>query len=109
MLPRNLRPMRLSRRGRVFLVAEQVTAWNLRGRLLLPAISITPGGLIAYRTGPQKTAERHQMAWFDRFGKEISKVGSSPGQEAFAAALSPNGRLIAFGAQIWLLDPERNF
>ena len=82
-------------------VAEQV---------LGNALTVSNSETIAYRTG--SAGGRRQLTWFDRFGKELSKLGA---EQASAAdpAISRDGRRLAFWrnvngrADIWTLDLVR--
>jgi eukaryotic-like serine/threonine-protein kinase len=82
-------------------VAEQV---------LGNALTVSNSETIAYRTG--SAGARRQLIWFDRSGKELSKLGA---EQAIAAdpAISRDGRRLAFWrsmngrADIWTLDLVR--
>jgi Tol biopolymer transport system component/tRNA A-37 threonylcarbamoyl transferase component Bud32 len=88
-------------------IAEQVA---FRSGFYSAAISASATGILAYRSGP---AERRQFIWFDRSGREISKVGNLDSADASAPSMSPDGRYIALdrtmdtNRDIWLLETAR--
>ena len=77
----------------------------------LPAISVAPGGVIAYRVG-SGGADR-QFVWFDRSGKEMEMVGGRDDAGPLSPNLSPDGRQLALlrrvngNADVWLLEVRR--
>jgi eukaryotic-like serine/threonine-protein kinase len=77
--------------GSPFPVAQQIAEGpNMAG------LSASPAGTIAVRTGA--TGGRRQIAWFDRAGKEIGKVGDSG--FLLDPSLSRDGRYIAVRRQV---------
>ena len=91
--------------GEPFPVLENVGFNTNSGR---SQFTVSENGTVVYRTG--SLAER-QLTWFDRQGKEISKVGPSTTFED--VVLSPDGKRIAASrtvdgnADISVLDIER--
>ena len=71
--------------GDPLLIAEGVNA----GSAVPPALSTSPTGVIAYRTGGMR-----QLLWFDREGKALGSLGE-PHDTIGAPALSPDGRRVA--------------
>jgi Tol biopolymer transport system component len=77
-------------------------------RAELPAVSVSKAGPIAYRAGVD--GEKHQIAWFNRFGKEISKIGRVESFGVSYLSLSPDERRLAVqrtskgNTDIWLTD-----
>jgi dipeptidyl aminopeptidase/acylaminoacyl peptidase len=104
----NFDPVRVALKGDPFLVAQQVVQ-STGGAPNLGAVSTSPAGPIAYRTGG--AGGRRQLAWFDRSGKEIEKVGAP--DTTYGPALSPDGRRAAMSRSVngnidvWLLELER--
>ena len=100
-------PVRLALTGNPFPVAEQVAVDILN----LAALSASSTGPIVYRTG--SAGGQRQLAWFDRSGKELGKVGDPDGNLAFGStSLSPDGRRVAISRSggnfdIWLLEMGR--
>jgi serine/threonine protein kinase/Tol biopolymer transport system component len=80
-------PVRLTLNGNPFLVAAPPPAGQP-----IRVLSASAAGPIAYRT-VSAGGSRRQLAWFDRSGKEIGKVGG-PGY-GIIPELSPNGRFVA--------------
>ena len=82
-------------------VAENVAVSITGGAFMF---SLSSGGLLAYRTGGEV---RHQLAWFDREGRQLEKVGE-PGPW-LGPVLSPDGMRVAAirGSEIWVLDLAR--
>jgi len=72
--------------------------------------SVTPTGLIAYRTG---SAADRQLTWIDRTGTELGTLGE-PDSSIRNPRLAPDGRRVAVGRgaqgnqDIWLLDGARS-
>jgi serine/threonine protein kinase len=93
-------PVRLEVSGSPFPVAQQVA-----GGPNMAALSASLAGTIAFRTGAP--GGRRQIAWVDRSGKEIGKVGDSGFM--LDPSLSRDGRYVALRRQveaansIWLL------
>jgi serine/threonine protein kinase len=75
------------------------------------AVSTSSTGVVVYRGG--SPAGRRQFVWFDRSGKEISRIGTPDAANPLDASLSPDGRRVALyrtvdgHPDIWLLDAER--
>jgi Tol biopolymer transport system component len=75
------------------------------------AVSASIAGPIVYRARPLQ--DDHQLIWFDRSGKEITRLGT-PSVTGLAPTLSPDGRHIAVSRlvdgnrDIWVLDLDRN-
>jgi Tol biopolymer transport system component len=88
-------------------LAEGIPADTVRGVAALSAGSDT----LAYRKG--SAAIKRQFVWFDRKGKELSRVGSAIPMGPSYASLSPDGRRLAVqrslegNTDILLLDAER--
>ena len=78
--------------------------------LWLSPIASSRAGPILYRTG--SAGGVRQFAWFDRTGRELSKVGE-PIAGMLSPALSPDGQRLAIhrsvngNTDIWLLDTAR--
>jgi Tol biopolymer transport system component len=88
--------------GDAFPVAGQARN-NLNGGLAASAVST---GLLVYLSALSR--EDNRLAWLDRNGKEIAKIGM-PGH-ALAVALSPDGKTVAIQREgtLSLLDLNRN-
>jgi eukaryotic-like serine/threonine-protein kinase len=75
------------------------------------AISASTTGPIAYRTG--SSGGKRQLAWIDRSGKEVAKIGEAHDFGPAYASMSPDGRQLAVqrgvegNSDIWLLDLVR--
>jgi eukaryotic-like serine/threonine-protein kinase len=86
------------------LVAERVVGQSL---------SVSGKGTIVYRTTSPNAQPRRQFVWFDRSGKELSKVGEPLNVQD--PAMSPDGRRVAVsriseaGRHIWILDLGQEF
>ena len=76
------------------------------------ALSASAAGPIVYRSGTG--GDERQLAWFDRSGKEIERVGD-PIHDANAPTISPDGNIVAFqyrpggNFDIGLLDMDTGF
>jgi Tol biopolymer transport system component len=87
-------------------VAEQVAS----GGVVSAALSVSAAGPIAYRTG---SGGKRQLAWMDRSGKVIGRIGEPEISGPRYMSLSPDNRRIAEqrsiqgNTDIWLLDLER--
>jgi dipeptidyl aminopeptidase/acylaminoacyl peptidase len=77
----------------------------------LPAISASATGTIVYRTG--SAGGQRQFIWFDRAGKELSRIGTPETHGPSYGSISPDRRRLAMqrtvdgNTDIWLLDLER--
>ncbi|MBI4472756.1 MAG: PD40 domain-containing protein, partial [Acidobacteria bacterium] len=97
---------RLVLTGSPYPVAEQmsVNSQNAAG------VSASMVGPIVYRSGSR--SGQRQLAWFDRSGKEIVKIGASV-DSAWRPSLSPNGRRVALtltvngNTDIWLAETTK--
>jgi Tol biopolymer transport system component len=67
--------------------------------------SVTPGGVMASRTGP---GNRNQLTWLDRRGSVLEKIGEPGELQGFS--LSPDQTRMALfrNGDVWLLDVKRN-
>jgi len=99
---------RLQFRGDPFPVLQQVG--RIPGTPGWVSFSVSSEGTLAYRTGG---SIKTQLAWFDRAGKELGKLGSP--EEIFAPKISPDQKRVAVfrrDAQglpdVWLLEPARD-
>jgi Tol biopolymer transport system component len=72
--------------------------------------SISETGMLAFRTAGG--TGRQQLAWFDRAGNEVGRVGA-PDENVLNLNLSPDGRRVAVNrsvqgnADIWLIETAR--
>jgi Tol biopolymer transport system component len=102
-------PVRLELIGDPTPVAEQVTSGT---RANIAALSTSPAGLIAYRTGPY--GGRRQLVWVNRSGQQVARLGDSHGFGPSYMSISPDNRRLAVqrtdggNTDIWLLDLDRN-
>ena len=77
----------------------------------LPAIAASSTGTIVYRTG--SAGGQRQFIWFDRAGKELSRIGTPETHGPSYGSISPDRRRLAMqrtvdgNTDIWLLDLER--
>jgi dipeptidyl aminopeptidase/acylaminoacyl peptidase len=99
-------PVRLELIGNPFPVAEQVASSGQ-----LAGVSASGASSIAYRTS--SSGAQRQFVWFDRSGKEISKVGESVSTTLSGPSLSLDGQRVALyrpvnrNVDIWLLETRR--
>jgi serine/threonine protein kinase len=98
---------RLELRGQPVPVVENIRHTVASG---IAAFSTSKDGTIAYRTGD--ATENYQLAWIDRSGREISKMGE-PGYY-LDPEISPDGTQVAVerstdnnNRDIWLLELAR--
>jgi eukaryotic-like serine/threonine-protein kinase len=76
----------------------------------IAALSASAAGPIAYRTGSRG---QRQLAWFDRAGQEIQRVGGADETATWGPALSPDERRVAVtrtvdgNEDVWLVDVGR--
>jgi Tol biopolymer transport system component len=95
--------------GNPFAIAEQVI---IEGRPSVVALSASAAGPIAYRAGSASGGGMRQLAWVDRSGKELEKVG--PPTTGVDPAMSPDGRQVALrrvvdaNDDVWLLEIGRS-
>jgi eukaryotic-like serine/threonine-protein kinase len=93
--------------GNPVAVAEQIPMDGLSG---LAALSVSNQGTVIYRSGPAG-AER-QLTWFDRSGRELSKVGAADALSPMVS-MSPDerrlgiSRSVAGNSDIWTVDLTR--
>ncbi len=69
------------------------------------AASVSAGGILVYEANLNRTS---QLAWLDRFGKELGKVGGI--QDERGISLSPDGMAagtVRMNQGIWLYDVQR--
>ncbi len=77
----------------------------------LPAIAASSTGTIVYRTG--SAGGQRQFIWFDRAGKELSRIGTPEARGPSYGSISPDRRRLAMqrtvdgNTDILLLDLER--
>ena len=107
LLAQNFDPERLALAGNPVPVAEAINVGLDPGRA---ALSVSSGGIIAYR--PDSVSGQGQLAWFDRAGHEIGKLGNPDSASSLNPSLSPDGRRVAVrrslgeDTDIWLLDTK---
>ncbi len=98
---------RLELSGRAFPVAEEMAA----GGGGSAAISASTTGPFVYRAG--LSSGQRQFVWFDRSGREISKIGEPISGSALNPSLSPDGSRLALqrtidgNIDIWQLELNR--
>ena len=103
-------PVRLQVTGDPFPISRNVAVNSEVG---IAALSSSAAGPIVYRTGSARG--QRQLAWFDRSGKEIGRVGAPDDAQAGAwgPSMSPDGRSVGLtrtidgNEDVWLLDTER--
>jgi eukaryotic-like serine/threonine-protein kinase len=98
-------PVGLELTGNPFPVAERVAS-GVQGA----GVSVSGAGSIAYRTS-SGSAQR-QFVWFDRSGKEISRVGDSAGSLSYPSLSRDGERVVLYRAvngnvDIWFLETRR--
>ena len=94
--------------GEAFPVAEQVQVNTANGRT---AFDVSQNGVLVYRSSGGLNT---QLAWFDRGGKELSRIGEPGGY--ISPKLSPDGKRVAVyrttgtgsPGDIWVNDLARN-
>jgi Tol biopolymer transport system component/tRNA A-37 threonylcarbamoyl transferase component Bud32 len=78
--------------------------------LNVAAVSVSAGGLVAYRTGG---ASQRQLAWVDRSGKALGPLGAPDANVLLHPSVSPDGhravvsRTVQGNLDLWLLDGTR--
>ena len=101
-------PDTLDPAGEVFPIAEHVFTTSLGWT----AMSVSEEGTLAYKVGA--SVGEGQLVWYDRSGKELSKVGTP--SNILAMALSPDEKVVAVarsqtdvrsGCDIWLHEIAR--
>jgi eukaryotic-like serine/threonine-protein kinase len=104
-----LDPVRLELTGNPVPVAEGIRVGLYE--LALAAVSVSAAGSLVYRSG---SGGQSQLAWVDRSGKEMGKVGGPDSLGAWDASISPNDRRVALcrvvegNTDVWLLDLGRS-
>jgi len=94
--------------GNALPIADQVA---FDGAASAAAISVSATGRLVYRAGIQ--AGQRQFIWFDRSGKEVTKVGAVDAAVAADPSASPDGRRLVLdrapggNLDVWILDVER--
>jgi Tol biopolymer transport system component len=94
--------------GEPIAIIERLAADSSAG---LAAVTASSSGTIAYRTG--RTGQQRQLIWFDRHGKELSRIGVPEERGPSYGSISPDGRRLAVqrtmdgNTDIWLVDLER--
>jgi len=97
---------RLEMGGEALPIAEQVSGQS--------GSSVSSNGVLVYRTGGLLPGA--QLSWFNRQGTLVGTVGGVNTFAAYAPALSPDGKRMAYGridpqsgnVDIWLYDFARN-
>jgi Tol biopolymer transport system component len=108
LLAQRFDPQRLTLGGNPAPVAEHVT-WGTRAEI--PALSASAAGPIAYRSG--SPGGKRQFVWFDRAGRELTRVGSPHSFGPSYLSMAPDSRRIAVqrteggNTDIWLVDLVR--
>jgi Tol biopolymer transport system component len=75
------------------------------------ALAVSPRGPIVYRTGD--AGGKRQFTWFDRSGRELSRIGTPEHYGPAYASMSPDQRRIAVqratdgNTDIWIVDLDR--
>ena len=106
---RGFDPARLTVESEPIPIAGGVASGTRAG---VAALSAAITGPIVFRTGDP--GGRHQFVWFDRTGRELSRVGSPHTFGPSYASMSPDGRRLAVqrtdagNTDVWLLDVERD-
>jgi Tol biopolymer transport system component/DNA-binding winged helix-turn-helix (wHTH) protein len=93
--------------GEPFRITDQV---HVDAAMSLAALSVSDTGSMIYRTG--SGGSQRQFVWYDRNGKELSRVGEPDGSGVLGPALSSDGRHIAMyrtvdgNSDIWRMELE---
>jgi Tol biopolymer transport system component len=101
-------PVDLSLRGEPLPLAEGVAA---EAGGAVAALAAASAGPIVYRTGG--AGGQRQFVWFDRSGRELSRVGTPETSGPAYASMSPDRRRLAVqratdgNTDIWIVDLER--
>jgi Tol biopolymer transport system component len=95
--------------GEAIRIVDDVQFNSANGR---GAFSVSPAGVLAYRSGSGLNVADRSLEWFDQSGKSLGKLG--PAREYLDAELSPDGRrvIVAEGAEdgsrsLSLIDLDR--
>jgi Tol biopolymer transport system component len=105
LLAQRLDADRLELTGNPYRVAEHVDVDKASS---LAAVSASPRGVIAYRT--RSAPPEHQLAWFDRTGKEVGRVGAPDTAAVADISVSADGQWVALhrtgngNEDIWTLN-----
>ena len=81
------------------------------GEGFIPALSASESGAIVFRTG--SPGQVRQLAWFDRSGNELGRVGDNSAAR-YGPSLSPDGHTVALtrivdgNSDVWLMDLQRS-
>jgi hypothetical protein len=97
--------VKLEMSGDAFPIAELGSALNA----VTGPYSVSMTGDLAYRVLPVTApGADSQLAWFDRVGKQVARVG--PVGQYSNIALSLDGKFVAFvrGGDVWVLDIEKD-
>jgi Tol biopolymer transport system component len=98
-------PERMTLDGDPAPVAAHVAAGT---RAEIAALSASPAGPIVYRSG--SPGGKRQFVWFDRDGRELTRVGSPHDFGPSYLAIAPDGRRLAVqrtdggNTDVWLID-----
>jgi Tol biopolymer transport system component/DNA-binding winged helix-turn-helix (wHTH) protein len=101
-------PDSLTLSGEPFRITDQL---NVDAAMSRAALSVSSTGSMIYRTG--SGGSQRQFVWYDRKGKELSRVGEPDGSGVLGPALSSDGRHIAMyrtvdgNSDIWWMELER--
>jgi Tol biopolymer transport system component len=101
-------PQRLTLDGDPAPIAEHVTSGT---RAEIAALSASAAGPIAYRSG--SPGGKRQFVWFDRAGRELTRVGGPHSFGPSYLSMAPDSRRIAVqrteggNTDIWLVDLAR--
>jgi Tol biopolymer transport system component len=94
--------------GRALLVAEQVV---FDEGSAVAAVSVSRVGSLVYRTGV--AGSQWQLIWFDRLGREVSRVGDPDSASPLQPMISPDGRratvmrTVGGNQDVWIRDLGR--
>jgi Tol biopolymer transport system component len=93
-------------------IAQQLSRDAGAFNLLAKILSISAGGVVAFRTGA--AAAGNQLVWFDRSGKQLEQSSGPDTTQPDSPALSPDGKQIAFSREvdrntdIWMREIARD-
>jgi Tol biopolymer transport system component/DNA-binding winged helix-turn-helix (wHTH) protein len=94
--------------GEPFRITDQI---HVDAAMSRAALSVSNTGSMIYRTGAG--GSQRQFVWYDRKGKELSRVGEPDGSGVLGPALSSDGRHIAMyrtvegNSDIWSMELDR--